>query len=82
MLYAFYIGLGVSVTIHWFSEFAADALAVVELPLAPPGDERDLFEAIAFTADFSRGDAAAYLALAMIFRLLFAGLYQLVFARR
>ena len=26
--------------------------------------------------------AAAYLALAMIFRLLFAGLYQLVFARR
>ena len=26
--------------------------------------------------------AAAYLALAMVFRLLFAGLYQLVFARR
>ena len=26
--------------------------------------------------------AAAYLALAMIFRLLFAGLYQIVFARR
>jgi membrane-associated phospholipid phosphatase len=26
LLYAFYIGLGVSVTIHWFSEFAAGAI--------------------------------------------------------
>jgi membrane-associated phospholipid phosphatase len=26
LLYAFYIGLGVSVTIHWFSEFVAGAL--------------------------------------------------------
>ncbi|HTR45752.1 MAG TPA: phosphatase PAP2 family protein [Thermodesulfovibrionales bacterium] len=26
LLYAFYIGLGVSVTIHWFSDFAAGAL--------------------------------------------------------
>jgi membrane-associated phospholipid phosphatase len=25
-LYAFYIGLGVSVTIHWFSEFVAGAI--------------------------------------------------------
>jgi hypothetical protein len=26
LLYAFYIGLGVSVTIHWFSEFVAGAI--------------------------------------------------------
>jgi hypothetical protein len=26
LFYAFYIGLGVSVTIHWFSEFAAGAI--------------------------------------------------------
>jgi membrane-associated phospholipid phosphatase len=26
LLYAFYIGLGVSVTIHWFSEFTAGAI--------------------------------------------------------
>ena len=26
LLYAFYVGLGVSVTIHWFSEFVAGAI--------------------------------------------------------
>jgi F0F1-type ATP synthase assembly protein I len=26
LLYAFYIGLGVSVTIHWLSEFVAGAI--------------------------------------------------------
>jgi hypothetical protein len=26
LIYAFYIGLGVSVTIHWFSEFVAGAI--------------------------------------------------------
>jgi hypothetical protein len=26
LLYSFYIGLGVSVTIHWFSEFVAGAI--------------------------------------------------------
>jgi membrane-associated phospholipid phosphatase len=26
ILYAFYIGIGVSMTIHWFSDFAAGAI--------------------------------------------------------
>jgi len=26
ILYAFYVGIGVSLTIHWFSDFAAGAI--------------------------------------------------------
>lgn len=34
LIYAFFIGLGVSVTIHWFSEFVAGALIGAAVGLA------------------------------------------------
>jgi hypothetical protein len=41
LLYAFYIGLGVSMTIHWFSEFVAGAIIGSVIGTVVGGSFRD-----------------------------------------
>lgn len=58
MLYAFYIGMGVSMTIHWFSDFIAGAIVGSVVGIVVGKSFREAFNALHSTSNTQRARGA------------------------